>query len=338
MDHVARSDACGGVMAIEYPLSSMPDKRTRRTKIEMAELREALYEIIMGNRPLTVRHLFYLAVARSLIEKSEDDYQQVIVRLAGIMREEWLDHHYGDYFNGERPKTKGAIIAFGRDYIVDAGRWIRKPRTYSGIEAALQETAQFYRRDLWDNAPIYIAFLCEKDAIAELVYQETAKWDVPLAVIRGQSSKTFLYENAQVIDELDKETHLYFLGDHDESGDLIIQSAVDRIRRYAQTDKDIYWEKIAVTQRQIADFDLPLRPSKPAKDGRVKAKFASGSVEVDAIPPGELRRIINATIERHVDRRSLRTLEVAEKSERELMEKIAGNLPMITETLNSRNE
>ena len=45
---------------------------------------------MMENRPLTVRNLFYLAVARSLIEKTEDDYQKVLVRLAGMARRDIL--------------------------------------------------------------------------------------------------------------------------------------------------------------------------------------------------------------------------------------------------------
>lgn len=294
----------------------------------MLELREALAKIVMENRPLTVRHLFYLAVARNLIAKTETDYQQVIVRLARIMREEWLDQDC----DGVEPK--GAVIPFRREYIVDAGRWIRKPRTYTGIEAALQETAEFYRRDLWRDGPVYLAFFCEKDAIARLVYRETQKWDVPLAVIRGQSSKTFLYENAQVIDDLDKTTYLYFLGDHDEAADLIIQSAVERICRYASTDKAIYWEKLAVTPEQIGAFDLPLRPSKPLRAGAaIKAAFTRGSVEIDAIPPAELRRIINEAIERHIDKRAMRVLEAADRSERKLMGQIAQNLPMLERVL-----
>jgi hypothetical protein len=302
----------------------MPDKiRERRTKVEISELRHALAELVEANRPLTVRHLFYLAVARSLIEKTEDQYQNTILRLVGIMREEWLDWQQ---YNTE---PNGAVIPFGGGHIVDAGRWIRKPDSYVGLEAALRQNAQFYRRDLWQHSPVNVIFICEKDAIAELVYQETAQWDVPLAVIRGMSSKTFLYENAQAIDAADKDTILYFLGDHDGAGDNIIKSAVERIRRYANTEKKIQWAKLAVYEEQIDEFNLPMRPAKKT-DG---AKYAKGCVEIDALPPEELRKIINFHIERHVDLRAKMVLEVAETSERELMQRIAGNLPKIQEWL-----
>jgi hypothetical protein len=88
---------------------------------------------------------------------------------------------------------------------------------------------------LWRNQPINVLFYCEKDALAEFVYQETAQWDAPLAVVRGQSSKTFLWENAQAIDAENKPSVLYFIGDHDESGDKIIESVIKRVRRYCNT-------------------------------------------------------------------------------------------------------
>jgi hypothetical protein len=308
-------------------LSSMPDKiHARRTKAQIDELRTALAVLVEGHRPLTVRHLFYLAVAQGLIEKTEDQYQNTIIRLVGVMREEWLDAEH----NNKQPEN--TVIPFGSEYIVDAGRWIRKPPSYDGIEAALRDTAAFYRRDLWRDSPVNVIFICEKDAIAELVYRETAQWDVPLAVIRGMSSKTFLYQNAQAIDAMDKETHLYFLGDHDGAGDKIIDSAVARIRRYANTEKNILWAKIAVTEEQIERFSLPLRPPKKG-DG---ARYAKGCVEIDALPPDELRATINAHIEQHVDPRARTILATAEQSERELMARIAGNLPTIQQWLDER--
>jgi hypothetical protein len=67
--------------------------RTRRSKEEIRELREAIADIVEEHRPLTVRHLFYLMVAGRFIAKTEDEYRNVVVRLAGKMREEWLARH-----------------------------------------------------------------------------------------------------------------------------------------------------------------------------------------------------------------------------------------------------
>lgn len=303
----------------------MLDKRDRRTKAEIAALREALRKIVEAHKPLTARALFYLAVGAGLIPKNEHQYNNTIVRLLGIMREEWLDWYRYD----QRPR--GAAIPFGSEYIVDASRWTRKPTSYSGAEAALRDTAQFYRRDLWRDSPAYVAFYCEKETIADLVYQETAKWDVPLSVFHGFSSKGYLWENAAAIEDADKPAWLYFLRDHDPSGERIFQSAVNALRRYAPSDAEIHLEQLALTPDQIRAWDLPTRPTKTKGNPHGKDWRGGDSVEVDAIPPERLREIINAAIERHINKRALKVIRVAERSERDLMEQIAGNLPGIKE-------
>jgi hypothetical protein len=68
----------------------MADKRARRSKAEIMNLRRALVEIVNQHRPLTVRHLFYLAVAAYLIEKTEVEYKNVVIRQTGEMHEDWL--------------------------------------------------------------------------------------------------------------------------------------------------------------------------------------------------------------------------------------------------------
>ena len=341
----------------------MADKRDRRSKDEMLTLRRALVEIVNGHRPLTVRHLFYLAVAAYLIEKAEVDYKNVIIRLAGQMREDWLlaqggwwqQYHLAQRLFGKKnvvddqevveAMLSSYIIPFGREYIVDAGRWIRKPESHASVEDALRDTARYYRRALWSRLPMQVHFFGEKDAIADLVYQETAIYDVPLAVMRGDSSKTFLWEcaaaiqtNRRTVSEQElahnikhasKPAFLYFLIDCDDKGRQIIKSAVERIRRYAGPHCDINWEILAVTEEQIEKYKLPTRPEK--NDASRKA------VELDALPPNILRELVRNAIGQHVPKEELTVLEAAEKSERSLMMQIAGKLPDIAEFLSDMN-
>jgi hypothetical protein len=306
------------------------DKPTRRTKEDIMRLRWELQRIVEKHRPLTVRAVFYIAVAARLIEKTEKAYHNTIIRLLSVMREECLDRD-----RDGKPAT-GAVIPFSRRYIIDASRWIRKPITYSGPEAALQRTAAVYRRDLWEHADTYVAFYCEKETIADLVYQQTAKWDVPLSIFHGFSSKSYLYENAEAIEEAGKPAYLYFLRDHDPSGEKNFKSAVRSLIRYAPRDAEIHVVNLAVTREQISELHLPTRPTKIKDNAHAKGWKGGRSVEVDAIPPVELRRIINSAIERHVNKRALKIIRVAEQSERELMERISGKLPEIEEWLSDQ--
>ena len=151
----------------------------------------------------------------------------------------------------------------------------------------------------------------------ECSIQVTAEYDVPLMVTRGYPSISYLYEAAEAIVANGKPAHLYYFGDHDPSGVDIPRTVENRIREYVSGQVDIYFEVAAVTSDQIAKFDLPTRPTKKT-DTRSK-NFAGQSVELDAIPPTELRQLVRDRIEQHVDHGQLDTLKVAEQSERELL-------------------
>ncbi|MCP4506109.1 MAG: hypothetical protein GY826_06900, partial [Fuerstiella sp.] len=104
-----------GTTATLKRLSSMPHKRTkrpRRTKREIAELKESIFTLCKKYQPLTIRNLFYLMVTRHLIPKLQSEYQNAVVRLAGIMREA-----------GELPW----------EWIVDGTRMVRRRKSFNGL-------------------------------------------------------------------------------------------------------------------------------------------------------------------------------------------------------------
>jgi hypothetical protein len=65
--------------------------------------------------------------------------------------------------------------------VADNTRWMRKPRTFSSVEEALETTARTYRRAVWDEQPVYVEVWTEKDALAGVLWEATRLWDVPLA-------------------------------------------------------------------------------------------------------------------------------------------------------------
>ena len=82
-------------------------KRVRATKAEMAERREALFDIVAEQQPMTVRQVFYQATVRGVIEKTEAGYAKVQTLLADMRRD------------GELPYQ----------WLADNTRWMRKPTT-----------------------------------------------------------------------------------------------------------------------------------------------------------------------------------------------------------------
>jgi hypothetical protein len=279
--------------------SASPIKRNRRTKAEISAIRSAIIDLLSGDNPQTVRQVFYALTVRGLIKKAEIEYQQTVVRLLVDMRE-----------SGEVPF----------DWIADNTRWMRKPSTFVGLDAALDNFSKAYRRDLWDATPVYVEVWCEKDALAGVIMEETEPYDVPLMVSRGYASISFLHSAAQVIQAKDKSAYIYHLGDLDPSGQDAARDIEAKLRRYAP-DAEIHFERVAVTREQAEVWNLPSRPTKMT-DTRAK-KFKGDSVELDAIPAAKLRGLVKACIEKHIDTGQLKVLRIAEQSERETLAKWA---------------
>jgi hypothetical protein len=258
-----------------------------------------IYSVVESDPPMTVRQVFYQLVSIGAIEKTEQAYKNVVVRLLGRMRREGL-------------------LPFG--WIADNTRWIRKPTTYSSMEAALHATARTYRRSVWYDADVHIEVWVEKEALAGVIYGVTEQWDVPLVPLRGYSSISLLHSVAEDIRQLRKPAYIYYFGDRDPSGVDIDRVAEKDVRQFAG-DIEIYFQRMAVLPSQIFDLDLPSRPTKKT-DSRNRG-FDGESVELDSIPPGELRALVRMCIERHIDERTLHQTMVIEESERDLLTAIA---------------
>src|SRR5262249_18484029 len=125
------------------------------------------YNILRADQPMTVRQMFYRLVGAGVIAKSEAEYKQTVGRLLTEMR-----------LAGDLPFS----------WIADNTRWQRKPRTFSSLNDALRRTAETYRRSLWDQAPVYCEIWLEKDALAGVLYAETAQWTSRATSRRGYAN------------------------------------------------------------------------------------------------------------------------------------------------------
>ena len=272
-------------------------KRVRSTKAEVEARREALWDIIDAGKPMTVRQVFYQATVRGIVEKAETGYAKVQTDLTVMRRDGSLP--YG--------------------WLADNTRWQRKPNTFNSVEEALSETARFYRKALWADADCYVEIWLEKDALSGVVYPITSMYDTPLMVARGYASLSFLHSAAEAIADLDVPAHIYHLGDFDPSGVNAGEKIEETLRELAPHAL-IHFERLAVTPEQIAEWNLPTRPTKKS-DTRAKG-FGEISVELDAIDPNDLRNLVQAAIEQHLPPEQFEVLKAAEKSEREIIAKL----------------
>jgi len=258
-----------------------------------------VFEILALQHPAMVRGVFYQAVTRGLVAKTEAEYKHTVVRLLGLMRRE-------------------GRVPYG--WIADETRWMRKPASYSSLADMLERSAELYRRALWDRQRVYVEIWLEKEALSGAIYEVTGEWDVPLMPTRGYPSLTFIHNAAEAITAHAKPTFIYYLGDHDPSG-IDIPRVIERELRAMAPASELWFTRLAVTPDQIASYGLPTRPTK-ATDSRA-ATFGGESVEVDAIPAPELRTLVRRAIESHVDALELERVRSIERIERDTLTTLA---------------
>jgi DNA topoisomerase VI subunit A len=281
-------------------------KRDRRTRAEVQAIRETIKSILSADHPQTVRQVFYQLVTRGAIEKTENEYQATVIRLLSEMR-----------LTGE----------IRWSWIVDESRRTRFTQTFDNIGDALRDTAKYYRRSALHDCDSYIEIWSEKEALAGIIYEAASDYDVPVIVSKGMPSLTQVYGSfcsIKLAARAGKDSHIYQFGDHDPTGCLIPKTIESRLYEFCEKHNCAppTVERIALTEEHISEYKLPTRPTK--RDGNTHAhKFEGDSVELDALPSGELRELVRDCIERHINLAALETLREAEQSEREILEQLA---------------
>jgi hypothetical protein len=261
-----------------------------------------MHDLCQAEHPLTIRHVFYRMVDTKLVAKTEAEYKGTVCRLLTVMRK-----------RGQLPYH----------WLTDNTRWRMKPASFSSLGSALEHMQDNYRRSLWDSQDVYVEVWTEKDSISSILYDVTSEWDVPLMTARGYASRSFLYSVAEDLKTIGKPAFLYYFGDHDPSGKDARRFVEKTIREMAP-HVDVTFQLIAVTPEQIVEWNLPTRPTKKS-DTRAKS-FIGESVEVDAIPPAKLRKLVRDCIEQHIDQDAVDRLRVVEAAERDTLTTIMDRL------------
>ncbi len=280
-----------------YPAS--PIKRRRATAAEMDGRAQFLVDYAREHAPVTVRGLYYQAeVARVPgIDKTENSYNKVQHQVLQLRREGSLAY----------------------DWISDATRWQRRPRTFNNWEDALENTARTYRRALWQDAEVDVEIWIEKDALAGVIAEVTFEYDVPLMVSRGYTSETFAFNAIEAHVGSGRPLVVYALYDFDRSGADAARSLDEKLTRFAgERGIDVRFNLLGLTAHQVEYWRLATRPHKRATtaDQRWPHPYAC---ELDAIPPDNLRALVQAAIENHLPAGELARLQRIEDLERETM-------------------
>jgi hypothetical protein len=281
-------------------------KRKRRTKADLENLLAWVNSILESEEgQMTIRHLFYRLVGAEVIPKTEQAYKQLCSKLS-----RW------------RRKEKVSWAAFS-----DSTRWHIKPETFDSMFQALDNTVATYRRNLWATQKIYVEVWVEKDAMAGIVSRAAEPFGVPVFVARGFASLSSLYSAAETFKlaiKAGKRVIVYHFGDHDPSG---VEAGESMVRAFRDDFKvEVGFYRAAVTREHIKRFNLPTRPTKESNHSR---NWRGGdSVELDAMPTPEIRKLVEGCITQHIDQREWQALKQTEELEK-------GTLKIFSDSLQS---
>ena len=255
---------------------------------------------------MTARQLYYQFVRRNLIPNVPAEYKKLTALLT--------DARYAGLVDWSA--------------IEDRGRVPDVPSEWPNIASLVQSALYAYRLPRWSTQPTYAELWVEKQALAGVLAPLAREFHVPLMVNKGYSSASAMYESARRIgrasgtggndpSDADKPVTIFYLGDHDPSGEDMVRDIEIRLREFGCDDLTV--TKIALTMNQIDEYNPPPNPAK-ISDPRAKAyieKFGDSSWEVDALPPDVLAQLIRDAFESTIDLEKLDEIKEQEEADKQ---------------------
>lgn len=281
-------------------------KRTRRTKAQVEVLDQQIVEVLEEDHPQSVRHVFYRMTDPRLpepVEKSDRGYRHVQHRLKELRRA------------GRVPYS----------WVSDSTRTGFHVDTFGSAADFIKQTARWYRQDLWRDSDHYVEVWTESRSIAGTLLDTCQDLAVSLYPCGGFPSMSQAYQAAGFINEAaeysGKKPVILYVGDYDPAGVLIDQTLESELRKHL--DCGLEFIRLAITEDQIRDLDLP---TKPRKKSDKRARHVKHTVEAEAMPAHILRAMVHDEIEAYLPEHALHVAKVAEQSEQSFLMGLAHDL------------
>jgi hypothetical protein len=209
--------------------------------------------------------------------------------------------------------------------IEDRGRQPRQQSEFTGLQDLVETAIYSYRLPRWEGQEHYAELWVEKDALAGVLSPLAEEFHVTLMVNKGYSSQSAMFESAERFKNAeDRIPILFYLGDHDPSGEDMVRDIEDRLTMFGVDGLQV--EKLALTMEQIEQYKPPPNPAK-VKDPRARAyirQHGHSSWEVDALPPEVLSEIIHSAFNNIVNTAKMDMVKEKEESDKRLLLQVVG--------------
>lgn len=251
---------------------------------------ESIKVISKYTTKLTLRQIYYRLVTKLIIPNTKSEYKYLSRAL--------VDGRLSGAIDWARMEDKTRDFSIGDGDLWGAEEWFE-----SDLED-FKNSGNNYSFPHWYKQPEYVEVWCEKEALENLFLSQTRKHRVVCGICRGYPSIAWLRDAsirikntlANPVNNFEKATILYF-GDFDPSGTDIERNIKDRLQKTFLTSVNV--ERVAITPTQIKKYKIPSMPTKTS-DARAKAHIqkygAVSSVELDALEPDVLEKMIGDSI------------------------------------------
>jgi hypothetical protein len=249
---------------------------------------------------ITLRGLHYRLVAKGMINDVAH-YKKVVTSMIDARWDGLLD--FDDFKDHERE-----TLGMTRYDLTDVESAVDEAKNQ------IKAWANSYRKNRWENQPIYPEVFIEKKALQGVFEDTCNKWGVALNPCKGYPSLTFQYDAKRRFDSAisaQKMPVILYFGDYDCSGEDIPRSIQDTLLRMGT---QVELKRIALTEKQVVKWKLPPAPTKRG-DSRAANWDGLGQVELDAVEPDKIISLLTDAIQSVFDEELYSDLRAIEEDE-----------------------
>jgi hypothetical protein len=278
---------------IEALLSKPGSARNRLQRAVLARLRVHERE---GTLPTSARFLFYELVQEQVVPKAA----------AGARR---ADQNTGEALTHLR---EASIVPW--DWIEDETRELEEWQTAPTVAAYVAAQVDYARIDPWAGEPAPLT-LCESRSLSGALRATAFRYGCPIASTNGQAGG---FLRTKIAPMLVAGQRVLYVGDWDWCGQQI---EANTRRVLEECVGQLRWERVALTQAQVEQFDLPViskadrRYSPPRAFDAVETE-ALGQARIVAAVVARLDELMPEPIEDVLERQRRERAEVAERLRR----------------------
>jgi len=266
-----------------------PDTLNSLFKGSNRDLVPKLLEVIWNLQrywPMTLRQIYYQAVANLLVSNNESQYRRIMNILKKLREEDVLPY----------------------SAMEDRARRTSDKRGVEGLQVFLKENLalalnwRYYHRCHLQGQGVYVEVTVEKDALAPLIEDVTSRLCTRMSVTKGQPSVTLMEQIAGRMDQAmqrGQDPILLHFGDLDPTGVQVPISMRDTLYKVHGLDVEVITG--ALTPQQCSFNSLPQSLDAAKSDdpnySRWIAKYAGQApTELDAMHPEILQQTVKEAL------------------------------------------